>query len=473
MQGSVWGSLFCTTTMDKLGQLAYEDESLLYLYKGVVSVPPICMVDDILSIQKCPNSVRTNAIINAFIEVKKLTLSEKKCHQIHIGKPSNNCPELKVHKNKMRKSESERYLGDIVDKRGNVKATIADRVAKGYGIISEIQAILKEVPLGKYKLEIGLKLRQAMLINGMLYNSEAWHNVTEEDILALQKVDEMLLRFLLNIQSKAPLEFLYLESGALPIKYIVASRRMTYLQTLLRRDDEELTKRILKAQVDNPCTGDFTKLVQEDFKMVDMTFDTNVIEHTSVEDYKAKVKQKIREAALKSLKNIQKTHSKVKDIIYDELKTQPYLKSPLFSNTETSLLSALRSRTADTFKANFRNKYGNVVSCPLVCWGDNEGQEEDTQKHLLSCRKLKSEAVCNELATGKIVYEDIFSDVKKQKEVVHLFSKLIEARLKILKEKDKQPPGDDLDPSMGSSCLRCIDAVFTSVACINCTYTGN
>ena len=68
-----------------------------------------------------------------------------------------------------------------------------------------------------------------------MYNSEAWHNVTEEDILALQKVDEMLLRFLPNIQSKAPLEFLYLESGALPIKYIVASRRMTYLQKFVEK----------------------------------------------------------------------------------------------------------------------------------------------------------------------------------------------------------------------------------------------
>ena len=44
MQGSVWGSLFCTTTMDKLGQLAYENSELLYMYKGLVSVPPICIM---------------------------------------------------------------------------------------------------------------------------------------------------------------------------------------------------------------------------------------------------------------------------------------------------------------------------------------------------------------------------------------------------------------------------------------------
>ena len=38
--------------------------------------------------------------------------------------------------------------------------------------------------------EIGLRLRQAMLVNGMLYNSEAWHVVSETEIRNLEAVDE-------------------------------------------------------------------------------------------------------------------------------------------------------------------------------------------------------------------------------------------------------------------------------------------
>ena len=147
MQGSVWGSLFCTTTMDKLGQLAYENSELLYMYKGLVSVPPICMVDDILSVQKCSETGGINATINAFIESKKLTLSNRKCNRIHIGKHVNACQELKVHSEKMNESDQEKYLGDQIHKSGKTKATISDRVAKGFGIISEIQAILNEAPL--------------------------------------------------------------------------------------------------------------------------------------------------------------------------------------------------------------------------------------------------------------------------------------------------------------------------------------
>ena len=81
--------------------------------------------------------------------------------------------------------------------------------SEGFGIVNEIIAILDEIPLGRYKMEIGLKLRQAMLLNGILYNCEAWHNVSEVEIRILETVDEFLLRALVKAHSKTPLEFLY------------------------------------------------------------------------------------------------------------------------------------------------------------------------------------------------------------------------------------------------------------------------
>ena len=67
MQGTVWGSLLCTATMDKLGQMIYNNPELTYKYKGVVETPSLGMVDDILIVQKCSNdTVKLNAIVNAF-----------------------------------------------------------------------------------------------------------------------------------------------------------------------------------------------------------------------------------------------------------------------------------------------------------------------------------------------------------------------------------------------------------------------
>ena len=69
-----------------------------------------------------------------------------------------------------------------------------ERVAKGYGIVTEILAIMNEIPLGIYRMDTGLKLQQAMLINGAMFNNESWHNVTKDDIKAHEKVNESLIR---------------------------------------------------------------------------------------------------------------------------------------------------------------------------------------------------------------------------------------------------------------------------------------
>ena len=49
MQGTVWGSLFCTNSMDKLGKLAYAYTNILYKYHNV-PIPPLGVVDDILTV---------------------------------------------------------------------------------------------------------------------------------------------------------------------------------------------------------------------------------------------------------------------------------------------------------------------------------------------------------------------------------------------------------------------------------------
>ena len=50
---------------------------------------------------------------------------------------------------------------------------------------------------------------------------------------------------------------------------ITAARRPKYHQTILKRVDKELTKRIYKEQTLNPTPGDFVKLLEEDFKIIE------------------------------------------------------------------------------------------------------------------------------------------------------------------------------------------------------------
>ena len=430
MQGTVWGSLFCTTTMDKLGKMIYKNDDLLYKYKNQVDIPSLGMVDDIMSIQKCSmDAVKTNAVINAFIESKKLTLSHNKCHRIHVGKKSTNhdCPDLKVHDLDMKNSDREKYLGDLVDKSGKVRATIEERQKKGYAIVAEILAILEDIPLGKHKMEIGLELRQAMLLNGMLYNSEVWHSITENEIKMLEKVDEHLLRALVKGHAKTPLEFLFLEAGATPLRFLISCRRILYLQNILKRPQHELIRRVYDAQKVDTLPGDFYQLVQGDFALLGKQVSEEYIMHTSKELFKKEIKILTRKAAFQYLKNLQAGHSKVRDIVYETFETQTYMKSPLFMDEEVNLLHSLRSRAVPV-KCNLSSIYTNNLLCPLC------EVHRDDQSHLLVCSVLKSKLTSNEAAQSKIVYEDIFADHQKQKQVTYLLKQLIKIRESLVDE---------------------------------------
>ena len=43
------------------------------------------------------------------------------------------------------------------------------------------------------KVEIGLKLRDAKLINGMIYSTESWSKISDKELTRLEQVDMALL----------------------------------------------------------------------------------------------------------------------------------------------------------------------------------------------------------------------------------------------------------------------------------------
>ena len=134
------------------------------------------------------------------------------------------------------------------------------------------------MPFGHRRIEVGLMLRDAMFINGILTNSEAWHSISKQNIEDLEVRDRMLLRYIMGAHAKVQTEFLYLESGAKPLQHVITSRRLLYLQTILKRPQTELVRQVYEAQKDNPVRGDWINPVEEDLKIIKMVGKENIIE---------------------------------------------------------------------------------------------------------------------------------------------------------------------------------------------------
>ena len=296
MQGTVFGSIICTSVIDKLAKIFYESPDIMYKYKGEVKVPILGMVDDVLGVNQCSKEVvASNATINSFMELNKLNLSSTKCSRIHIGKQHLECPEIKVHEDVMKTSKKEKYLGDMISNDGKLDSTIETRISRGWSYVSEIRAILNEFPFGKRRTEVGLMLREAMFINGILYNSEAWHGVTDSHIEKLSKIDHQLMRSLLSAHAKIPTEFLYLETGVLPVSFVISSRRLNYLKEIHIRKDHELVKRVYIEQKLNPVKGDWTHLVNKDMENTELQ--EQDISHMDKKSVKIEIRKKIKHCA--------------------------------------------------------------------------------------------------------------------------------------------------------------------------------
>ena len=110
----------------------------------------------------------------------------------------------------MNDSKQEKYIGDIITDDGKNTANIAARKAKGFGIAGDILAILDAIPFGRYHIQAGIYMRNGMLINGMLTNSETWYGMLKEDINQLEIVDEYLLHKILKGHSKTSIELIVL-----------------------------------------------------------------------------------------------------------------------------------------------------------------------------------------------------------------------------------------------------------------------
>ena len=96
----------------------------------------------------------------------------------------------------------------------------------------------------------------------------------------------------------------------------------------------------------------------------------------------------VQDKAFESLLVKQSKHSKVKQIKYEELKLQSYLKIGGFKQKEAKMLMALRSNCLKGIRHNFSKLIKDCLKCPLQC--NIMKPQEDTQDHILFCTKLRT-----------------------------------------------------------------------------------
>ena len=235
-----------------------------------------------------------NSFINGMTSMKKLQFGAEKCKKLHIGNErwEGQCQSLSVEKwtevfvkndygeveandiflgeHNMEITEDDGYLGDLISNDGRNIKNVKSRVGKGFGIVNRISRIIDEFHLGNHLFEVAIMLRNCIIVSSMLFNSEAWYNLTKSEISLLETVDLYFLRLLLGTLKSVPKEMLYLETGCVPFGEITRERRLRFLHYLLNEKEESLLKRFLNAQMKNPSKKDWVTTVLNDLKYLNI-----------------------------------------------------------------------------------------------------------------------------------------------------------------------------------------------------------
>ena len=86
-----------------------------------------------------------------------------------------------------------------------------------------------------------LRLYKTVVIPRLIYNYEAWSNLTPKGYLTLQTSQLTYLKNVLEVSKATPIAAMYLELGILPVRYEIEMRQLLFL------------KRILDKKHDDPC----------------------------------------------------------------------------------------------------------------------------------------------------------------------------------------------------------------------------
>ena len=260
--------------------------------------------------------------------------------------------------------------------------------------------ILKYVSLGNYFFQMAILLRNVAFLNKVLVNSEVWYPINESDLKKLVKMDEILIRSILEVNESTPKELLYLELGIIPLVNIVKCRRIMYLHYLLTTSEDQLLYKFFKAQLRNPSKGDWTEVVKQDLKDFNITSSFKEISLMKNTQFKNKVKKACKKYTFDELIQVKNRHEKGKENEYEKLVTNPFFLSNKFTIKQSKLLFKLRSRMLDV-KMNFKKKYKddiNLLVCEL-CGNKNL----DDQNHVIVCTAIENNK------DNKLTYSDLFS----------------------------------------------------------------
>ena len=251
----------------------------------------------------------------------------------------------------MEKTDKHKYLGFVISNTGDNMANIKSMKDKSIGIIRQILNRLESLNLRRYYFECAMVFMNSMLRGSILYAAETYHNLKENELRELERIEENFMRKLLKTSKGCPIVQLYLTLGQIPARFAIMRIRLSFLHYILNEDEESMILKILHLQLKNPTRGDWVSICVDNLKQLDISESFQNIKIMKKNKFDKLLKVRIDIIALQYLTSRQ--GKKGGEMSYTEIEISEYL----LPHTELNILEkrnmfAVKNRMS-TIRENF------------------------------------------------------------------------------------------------------------------------
>ena len=388
-QGTIEGAICSAVNLDNGVKDFFADSEYEVSY-GDVALSPTLFQDDVSRLCEDPVSLQMgNDRMEAMAETKLLDFNMDKSCIIVIGKKKIkkdmeakldlNPP--KLYGQNMMIVEEEKYLGEIISSGGlaeSVTATVTKRSGRVLQSIFEIRTIIDDcrshVSGG---IVTGLHIWEMAVIPYLMNNCDTWVNIPAKTVEALDKLQTLFYRVLLQVPTGTPIPAMFWDCGGLLMENRIIKSKLMLLHHLANLEEDSLANQIYKVQEKLALPG----IVQECQPYL-VKFGIIDVRKFSKLQWKNLINQKIislnRDCLLVKMKTKYKKldHNK---FATEKFELQPYLKDMQLVEARHNF--RIRSSMTRLVKMNFPSD-GGYKRDLWSCW---HCPNIDTQSHIRHC----------------------------------------------------------------------------------------
>ena len=285
-------------------------------------------------------------------------------------------PKIEVGKGVIGYTDTYKCLGDQYDESGRNKSKIAKKMEKSQYISAEVKRHGSYERVGAADTGVRLLLLETVVKPTLLFNTETWVNITNEEMEAIDRGHYQVLRKIFEQKKNTPYYGILMEIGHWPYSLVVVYKRMMYFHHLIHSDDRRIARKLILNQMEGKGKGKtwYEHGVKQWLVKLDMVVrsESEMLE-IKKSTWKKEVKEKIEELVKKKLEEEGKKMTKLR--FAKSFARQNYLDECRME--EVKKIMKLRLNMVE-LKANFKGKYENTM-CPAC------NKAEETTEHVIVC----------------------------------------------------------------------------------------